>query len=170
VWIVYGDHGEAFGQHAGNFAHTFFVYEENVHVPFLIAAPGAIHSQIRARKVVSLVDTAPTVLALAGLAIPDLYQGRSMLDGGLHGGLAPEPRMALFFTDYSLPLLGLRDGPWKFIYRLDTRRPKLFDLDRDPGEQSDLASAYPERVAWYEQVVRNWSASQRDYVAVNRGP
>jgi Sulfatase len=162
VWIVYGDHGEAFGQHPGNYAHTFFVYEENVHVPFLIAAPGAIHSQIRARKVVSLVDTAPTVLDLAGLAIRDLYQGRSML--------LPEPCMALFFTDYSLPFLGLRDGPWKFIYRLDTRRPKLFNLDRDPGEQSDLASAYPDRAAWYEQVVRNWSASQRDTVAVNRGP
>jgi arylsulfatase A-like enzyme len=141
----------------------------------------------------SLVDTAPTVLDLAGLSIPDLkqsrdrkgavlvgvppvrgkawpsqdhfaaeYQGRSML--------APEPRMALFFTDYSLPLLGLRDGPWKFIYRLDTRRPKLFNLDRDPGEQSDLVPAYPDRVAWYEQLVRNWSASQRDYLAVNRGP
>jgi phosphoglycerol transferase MdoB-like AlkP superfamily enzyme len=163
VWIVYGDHGEAFGQHPGNYAHTFFIYEENVHVPFLIAAPGAIHSQIRARKVVSLVDTAPTVLDLAGLTIPDLYQGRSMLDGG------PGPRMALFFTDYSLPLLGLRDGPWKFIYRLDTRRQKLFDLDRDPGERTNLASAYAGRVGWYEQVVRNWSASQRDYLA-NRGP
>ncbi|HEY6346382.1 MAG TPA: sulfatase/phosphatase domain-containing protein [Bryobacteraceae bacterium] len=166
MWIIYGDHGEAFGQHPGNYAHTFFIYEENVHVPFLIAAPGAIHSQIRVRKVVSLVDTAPTVLDLAGLTIQDPYQGRSMLDGGL----APEPRMALFFTDYSLPLLGLRDGPWKFIYRLDTRRPKLFNLDRDPGEQTDLAREYAERVAWYEQVVRNWSASQRDYAAVNRGP
>jgi lipoteichoic acid synthase len=143
VWVIYGDHGEAFGQHEGNFAHTFFVYEENVHVPFLIAAPGGIGSQTRIRKVTSLLDTAPTLLDLAGVAAPPGYQGRSMLD--------PEPRMAMFFTDYSLKILGLRDGPWKMIYDLGSR-PKLFNLDQDPGEQRDVAPAYPARAAWYRQV------------------
>jgi membrane-anchored protein YejM (alkaline phosphatase superfamily) len=42
VWILYGDHGEAFGQHIANFGHTFYVYDENVHVPFVIAAPGRL--------------------------------------------------------------------------------------------------------------------------------
>ena len=36
IFIVFADHGEAFGQHRGNYNHPFFVYEENVHVPFLI--------------------------------------------------------------------------------------------------------------------------------------
>jgi len=26
LWVVYGDHGEAFGQHEGNYGHTFFLY------------------------------------------------------------------------------------------------------------------------------------------------
>jgi phosphoglycerol transferase MdoB-like AlkP superfamily enzyme len=147
LWVIYGDHGEAFGQHEGNFAHTFFVYEENVHVPFLIAAPGAFDAQTRAHKVVSLLDTAPTLLDLAGLTIPELYQGRSML--------RPEPRMALFFTDYSLKILGLRDGPWKMIHELG-REPKLFNIEEDPGERKDLASASPARVAWYRQVMAGW--------------
>ena len=38
--IFCGDHGEAFGQHDGNFGHTLFIYEENVHVPLLFVAPG----------------------------------------------------------------------------------------------------------------------------------
>src|SRR6266849_4380725 len=25
LWIIYGDHGEAFGQHEGNYGHTFFL-------------------------------------------------------------------------------------------------------------------------------------------------
>jgi arylsulfatase A-like enzyme len=102
LWIVLGDHGEAFGQHDGNYGHTFHLFEENVHVPFLIAAPGLVPSQIRSRQVVSLIDTAPTVVALAGLSPPANYEGQSML--------GRTPRMALFFADYSLDMLGLRDG------------------------------------------------------------
>ena len=67
LWIVYGDHGEAFGQHDGNFGHTFQLYEENVRVPFLIAAPGLLRRQIRSERIVSLIDTTPTMLDLLGV-------------------------------------------------------------------------------------------------------
>jgi phosphoglycerol transferase MdoB-like AlkP superfamily enzyme len=88
VWVVYGDHGEAFGQHQGNYGHTFLLYDENVRVPFLIAAPGRMRRQERVRKVVSLVDIAPTILALLGIPAPSHYQGASMLDGSApHGAL-----------------------------------------------------------------------------------
>src|SRR5262249_24869608 len=30
LFVLLGDHGEAFGQHEGNYGHTLFVYEENV--------------------------------------------------------------------------------------------------------------------------------------------
>jgi phosphoglycerol transferase MdoB-like AlkP superfamily enzyme len=148
IWVIYGDHGEAFHQHEGNYGHTFYVYEENVHVPFLIAAPGLLREQTRVRKVVSLVDTAPTLLDLLGIAVPEGYQGRSMLDGA--------SRMALFFTDYSLGILGLRDGPWKFLYETESRRGRLFDLESDPGETRDRSAQQRERAAWYEALLRQW--------------
>ena len=153
LWIVLGDHGEAFGQHEGNYGHTFALYDENVHVPFLVAAPGLIPRQVRSREVVSLIDTAPTILDLVGLGAPALYQGRSMLDG--------EPRMALFFADYSLGMLGLRDGPRKFIYELDSGRSRLFDVERDRPEKMDLSAREPDRIRWYAQHLRNWSAAQK---------
>jgi glucan phosphoethanolaminetransferase (alkaline phosphatase superfamily) len=157
VWVIYGDHGEAFHQHEGNYGHTFFLYDENIHVPFLIAAPGLMHGEQRVRKVVSLVDAAPTILDLMGMAPPRNYQGRSMLD--------PAPRMALFFADYSLGLLGLRDGRWKFIYEIGSDRARLFDLARDPGEKSDVSAREAARTAWYRQVVRGWSSAQKSYIA-----
>jgi hypothetical protein len=143
VWVIYGDHGEAFGQHEGNYAHTFFLYEENVHVPFLIAAEG-MPAPRHVQKVVSLIDTAPTVLDLAGVPFPLSYQGQSMLP--------PQAHMALFYTDYSLKLLGVRDGPWKMIYE-PGHRPKLFNLKLDAEERRDLASARPEQADWYPQAV-----------------
>ncbi|HXS95024.1 MAG TPA: sulfatase [Candidatus Limnocylindrales bacterium] len=152
VWVIYGDHGEAFHQHEGNYGHTFFVYEENVHVPFVIAAPGLMQRQERVKQVVSLVDTAPTILDLLGLPAPANYQGRTMFD--------ETPRMALFFTDYSLGLLGLRDGPWKFIYETGSGRAKLFDLERDPMEKSDVSVREAARVSSYSRIVRGWSSAQ----------
>jgi len=157
IWVIYGDHGEAFHQHEGNYGHTFFLYDENIHVPFLIAAPGLMRGQQRVRKVVSLVDAAPTILDLVGIPSPAGYQGRTMLDG--------TPRMALFFADYSLGLLGLRDGPWKFVYEIDSGRAKLFDLDRDPREASDVSAREAARASWYARVVRGWSSAQKSYIA-----
>lgn len=153
IWIILGDHGEAFGQHDGNYGHTFRLYEENVHVPFLISMPGLVSHTIRARQVVTLIDTAPTILDLAGVLSPENHQGRSMLDG--------EPRMALFFADYSVAMLGLRDGPWKFIYELDSGRTRLYDLEADPQEKVDLSDRRAEQARWYTQNLRSWSAAQK---------
>jgi len=161
LWVLFGDHGEAFGQHEGNYGHTFFLYEENVRVPFLAALPGRIQGQTRARGVVSLVDVAPTILDLMGLPAAAGYQGRTALD--------PDPRLALFFTDYSLGLLGLRDGPWKLVHELESGRSKLFDLQKDPRETRDLAASHRERVGWYVERLKSWSAAQRHRVLQARG-
>jgi arylsulfatase A-like enzyme len=154
--VVLGDHGEAFGQHAGNYGHTFFLYDENVRVPFIAAVPGAIDQPRRVTRVVSLIDTAPTILDLLGQSGPGEYQGESML--------TDRPRMALFFTDYSLSLAGLRDRNWKFSYELQSGRSKLFDVRTDSGETEDLAPRQPERVTWYRNRLLAWSAAQKSRV------
>ena len=160
LWIVLGDHGEAFGQHEGNYGHTFQLYDENVRVPYLIAAPGVLTRSVRARRVVSLLDTAPTVLDLLGLPIPRVYQGSSMLER--------RSRMALFFTDYSLALVGLRDGPRKFIHDLRSGRSRLFQIDNDPDETVDLSARYTDESRRYAETLQGWAASQRQTLADSR--
>ena len=152
LFVICGDHGQAFGQHPGNFGHTLFLYEENVRVPLLIAAPGLIEGQ-RIARVSSLADVMPTVLDLMGMDVPGGIEGRSLLHG-------PE-RLALFCTDYSLGLLGLRDGRWKMIHELETGRSRLFDLEDDPHEQRELSEEYPERIEVYRHHLERWAAAQR---------
>jgi phosphoglycerol transferase MdoB-like AlkP superfamily enzyme len=154
--VLYGDHGEAFGQHSGNFAHTLYIYNENIHVPLVIVAPGPLHQPRHVRQVASLLDIAPTILDLLGQPTSDAYQGCSLLDG--------RPRMALFFTDYSQLLVGLCDGGWKYIGELETGRSKLFQLDDDPSETRDRSDEFPERVQAYQQHLRQWSAAQRKLI------
>jgi arylsulfatase A-like enzyme len=138
---VFGDHGEAFGQHDGNFGHTFQIYEENVHVPLIVALPGRVHEPVRHASVVSLIDIAPTVLDLIGAPTPPEYEGTSLFDGA--------PREAMFLADYSLRLVGLRDGRLKMIHEIESGRSQLFDLSTDPGETHDLADRDQDRVRRY---------------------
>ncbi len=153
LFVIFGDHGQAFGQHEGNYGHSLFLYDENIRVPYLIAAPGLIKEQARVTRTISLIDTAPTILDLLGLRSPAGYQGTSTLEA--------RSGMALFCTDYSLSLMGLRDGCWKYIYEADSGRSKLFDLCEDGSELNDLSSAHSDRVEAYRARVTRWSAAQR---------
>lgn len=157
LFVIFGDHGQAFGQHEGNYGHSLFLFDENLHVPYLIMAPGLISEQTRVSRTISLIDTAPTILDLVGLSAPFGYQGRSALEA--------DSRMAVFCTDYSLSLMGLRDGCWKYIYEKDTDRSKLFDLCEDAEESHDLSGQQPERVAAYRAHVLRWSAAQKALIA-----
>jgi membrane-anchored protein YejM (alkaline phosphatase superfamily) len=160
LWIVYGDHGEAFGQHDGNVGHTFQLYDENVRVPLVIAAPGLIRDQIRVQRVASLIDTTATALDLVGAGGPIVSQGQSLLGA--------EARMALFFADYSRGLVGLRDGPLKFIDELDSTHARLFDIARDPDERRNIAADRAGDVKRYRSVLRAWSAAQKDALMQSR--
>ena len=156
LFLIYGDHGEAFGQHEGNYGHTLFVYEENIRVPLLVALPGVWREPTRVKRVASLIDVAPTLLDLLGLSAPPAYQGVSLLE--------PRPRTALFFTDYSLPLAGLRDRRWKLIAEIGSSRVKLFDLQADPLEARNVTDQYPERVTEWRRRLDHWTAAQKALV------
>jgi phosphoglycerol transferase MdoB-like AlkP superfamily enzyme len=153
LFVIFGDHGEAFGQHEGNYGHSLFLYDENIRVPYVIVAPGLIKEQVRVNRPISLIDTAPTILDLLGLPIPAEYQGLTLLDG--------RENMALFFTDYSLSLMGLRDGCWKYVYELESERSRLFDVCGDPLEAQDRSSSDPERVGAYRALLLNWASDQK---------
>ncbi len=148
LYVIFGDHGEAFGQHDGNYGHSLFVYDENIRVPYIIAGPGLIRQSFRSSAVASVIDTAPTILDILGLPAPSGFQGESLLQ--------PAQQMALFFTDYSLGFLGLRDGCWKYIFETGSAHSKLFDACEDPGELRDLSSKELERVNAYRSKVEGW--------------
>ncbi len=149
LWIVMGDHGEAFHEHPGNFAHSLYVYEENVHIPVIMVVPGALRQELRAPQVGGTIDLGPTLLELLGL--PTIGAGRSLLRG--------EPGVARFFTDHSSVQLGLRQDRWKCVVDVERGQTRLFDLEADPGETRDVAAQEPERAARYQMALTAWAAA-----------
>ncbi|HEX7597203.1 MAG TPA: sulfatase, partial [Polyangia bacterium] len=76
--IVISDHGDEFWDH-GDCGHAQGAHQELVHVPFIIRAPGLLPPGRAVEADVEAMDLSPTMLALAGLPIPDAMQGRSLL-------------------------------------------------------------------------------------------
>ena len=149
LWIVMGDHGEAFQEHPGNFAHSLFVYEENVHIPVIMVVPGALQQALRVPQVGGTIDLGPTLLDLLGM--PGVGAGRSLLRG--------EPGVARFFTDHSSVQLGLRQDRWKCVVDVERGQTRLFDLEADPGETRDVAAQEPARAARYRAALAAWAAA-----------
>ena len=130
--VLTGDHGESLGDH-GEEGHGFFVYQEALHVPFLLVAPGAAKPQRRS-EVVSLADVMPTLVELSDMPLPAGVQGRSLVPL-LSGRGRTEPRPAYSETHYPRlhfgwsELTAIQDGRYKLIESPD---PELYDLEADP--------------------------------------
>ncbi len=73
--IVTADHGDEFGDHGG-IGHGNTLYDEALRVPLLVRTPGQT-SGGTIERLVSLIDLAPTVLELAGIAKPASFEGTS---------------------------------------------------------------------------------------------
>lgn len=76
IVAVTADHGEELGDH-GDLGHGRSLYNEIVHVPLIFVVPGFPGGRVVPENV-SLVDVAPTLLDLAGLAPEPRFEGRSL--------------------------------------------------------------------------------------------
>jgi arylsulfatase A-like enzyme/Flp pilus assembly protein TadD len=142
IIVIAGDHGEGLGEH-GERTHGIFTYRSTLRVPFLIAGPGIAGGRV-VREPVSLVDLAPTVAELAGLAQAKLEDGVSLAATVLRGAAAPASRTIYYesmlpFDSYGwVAPRGATDGRHAFI-ELPGR--EVFDLRSDPGETTNLYDA-----------------------------
>jgi arylsulfatase A-like enzyme/predicted Zn-dependent protease len=137
--VVAADHGEGLGDHDED-SHGMFLYETTVHVPLIVRAPRPFAVRTVA-KTVELVDVAPTVLDLLGVAAPRQWQGKSLwplLDGG-PAGAPGQAYSETFYPRFHYGWSSLQSfsrGGLKYIL---APRDELYDLKSDPGELRELA-------------------------------
>jgi arylsulfatase A-like enzyme len=152
VVAVTADHGEELDEH-GWMGHRKTLYEEVIHVPLLLHLPGQ-RARMDVHIPVPLVDVAPTLLALAGIASPPRFEGRSLLRGEAAPASSWLMRLRNLWSDPPAndrePVLtelikpedARRQSPHeravivengKLIAGVDGER-EYYDLARDPGE------------------------------------
>lgn len=149
IVAVTSDHGEGFGEHGVAFDH-FGLYEEMVHVPLIIQAPGRLPRGQEVEDLVSLVDLGPTLFELMGLPIPEDMQGTSLVDPMTdHRWRGHEGIVSQQHDDLSL---SIRSPDWRLIlqqqdydvwplYTLRAGQTELYDLQADPEETHNLEAA-----------------------------
>lgn len=153
VVVFVSDHGEEFWEHR-SVGHGHAVYEELLRVPFLMRLDGVLPAGRRVETDVGLVDLAPTLLDLVGLEIPERMQGQSLLpDVDAKGAPTARPHFAYAAAPSSE---SVSFGRWKLIRDAgeEPSRFALFDLERDPREQSDVAGEHPVVAGTLAQMLR----------------
>ena len=136
--IIVADHGEEFWDH-GSVGHGHSVWEELLHVPMIVRLPGTTPGATHIPDAVGLIDVEPTVLEALGQRIPDGLAGQSFLPL-LRGETPDAPRMTVSgFMDGWRTVVS---GRFKLIHRT-LERQMVYDLERDPHEQTDLAPGRP---------------------------
>ncbi|HIF62959.1 MAG TPA: hypothetical protein EYG16_07705 [Deltaproteobacteria bacterium] len=172
--VFTSDHGEEFFEHNG-YSHGHDVFEEQVHVPLVFLWPDADsfdHMPASVSSPVSLVDLAPSIEALAGVAPPSVKRdGRSLLP--LLSGKKPTARPVITETrGLADQRLAYREGRDKvrLIHphnstAASSHRVLVFDLDKDAGEQYPLRSDHDSVTELVDRAKRTFDRQDADQPA-----
>ena len=142
IVILMSDNGYYLGERG--FAGKWTMHDLSIRVPLIIYDP----RMARARRgmidssLVLNIDMAPTLLNLAGVAVPPEIQGRSLVPF-LVGSLANSRREILTEHLWEHPKIpqteAVRTENWKYIrYPQHPEFEELYDLQNDPIEKNNL--------------------------------
>ncbi len=146
VWIVHGSHGEAFGEH-GFRGHPPKFFDEVVRVPLMIKLPWAKPTRVK-DAAVSVLDIPATVLSLAFGKVDDCTgKPIAALAEGMSDQVAGRPMLLVAYAGLhgQAPAYGWLNQHVKYVLYAwrEGEKTRLFDLQADPEEKTDLQSKHP---------------------------
>jgi len=130
--------------------------EGGIRVPFVMSYPAKLKKGVYNNAITSL-DLTPTFVALAGgkTTKKDKLDGVNIfpyITNKIEGD--PHETMLWRFTISA----GIRKGNWKLV-RLPDRMPLLFNLDKDPSEQNNVARENWELVESMLKELGDWDVA-----------
>ena len=154
VVVFFSDHGESFLEHPPINRHSFGLFEQELHVPLFLRAPGFTPRRVAAS--VRTVDLLPTLLELCGVAdrAGEERVGQSLVPALRGEAHVEQPNLAEIRLKDGFHANALVLGREKLIEDVSQARFHLYDLGDDPGEKSDLAVGAAERVQALESALR----------------
>lgn len=157
--IITSDHGDEFNEHGG-LSHDDKLYSELIDVPLVIYGAG---ENGLCTDVVSSVDISPTILHLFGLGTVPAFHGQPLLPKGQRNGKGAFGEAINQKTvkggDISKDSYFYRAGNIKLIYRADSGKTEIYNLDDDPLEQHNIAGEYKDAGALQQVLkprIRRW--------------
>lgn len=137
------DHGCHFRTRNAEYKRS--CHEASIRIPMLAYGPGFKGGKV-VKELVSLIDVAPTILAVAGIEKPPQMRGRQLQDL-VKGGKTDWPKEVFIQISESQTGRAIRTKKWKYSVSVpDAKNPAsdvyyeefLYDLENDPYERKNL--------------------------------
>jgi arylsulfatase A-like enzyme len=167
--IFYSDNGakHAYAAQAPLRAGKGWLYEGGIRVPLIVNWPGIVPRATESGALITSMDLLPTLLSAVGKATPQLQEGRSFWAEAIGGPPVSNGPLFWHYPHYHLrsgmkPAAAIRANNWKMVEWYEaslTGQPgafELYDLGQDPGEQTNLAAAYPDTLAYLQAELVAW--------------
>lgn len=145
VIVFTSDNGYFYGEH-GLSVERRLAYEESIRMPLLVRYPKAIQAGTVRDEFALNIDVAPTLLELAGVSVPTVVQGHSLVP--LLKGAGTEWRNSFlveYYSDRVFPRIrqmgykAVRNERWKYIHYFELEgMDELYDLKADPYEMKNI--------------------------------
>jgi len=171
TYIIFtSDHGDMMGAH-GLVGKGPVMYEEITWMPLIIEQPAQSRAGARCETIVSHIDLLPAMLELAGMDVPPILEGESIVPL-LQGEEDPDRSAIIEFQRYEIehdswggfqPVRSIVDARYKLAINL-LHTDELYDLERDPAEVHNLIDdpAYTStRDALHDRLL-DWMYEKRD--------
>lgn len=135
IVIYSSDQGFYNGEHG--WFDKRWIYEESLHMPYVIRWPGVVKPGSRFKSFIQNIDYAPTFVEMAGATLPESLQGRSFVTI-LRGETPPDWRKTIYYHYYApdthnVPQhYGVRTDRFTLVYFYQTEEWELFDNLKDP--------------------------------------
>jgi N-acetylglucosamine-6-sulfatase len=147
IIVFTSDNGYFYGEH-GLSVERRLAYEESIRTPLLVRYPKAIKAGTVRDEFALNIDLAPTLLELAGVAVPSTMQGRSLVPLLLGKRVAWRSSFLIeYYSDKVFPRMtqmgykAVRNQRWKYIrYNELAGMDELYDLKTDPYELNNLSN------------------------------
>jgi arylsulfatase A-like enzyme len=153
--IFTSDHGHFLGHH-GLTAKAIHMYEDLVRVPFIARWPGKIVPGSNCREVICLNDFMATVAEILEFPPPDnATEDSTSILPLLTGDETFLPGRPMVVNHDYHGNFAIRDGKWKLVGE------KLFNLDTDLKETTDVAAQHPEIAARMARTLETYRQSGR---------
>jgi arylsulfatase A-like enzyme len=155
---VTADHGTELFEHGG-FFHAHALWEEVLHVPFVVKFPlGRRPVELGSRwtGLTRAIDLYPSLLARAGIEVAKDLPGRDIFRAS---------EIDIAYAERGVNDWAAIRGRYKLLNRPDGS-VLLFDLQEDPRERDDLAPVRPDVVT---DLLREATALRERYGSVVRG-
>lgn len=140
--VFTSDNGFLQGEH-GVFNQKRVAFEESIRIPLLMRYPPLIQAASSSPRFVLNVDIAPTFLELAGIEVPAVLQGKSLLPLFTDPQATTHEWRSAFFAEYFMEKSSrsfpswqmMRDRDWKYIHYPNLNgADELYQLADDPNE------------------------------------